>query len=824
MKNRLLNRLWTRLYQVLGGSGLALTTACLVPSAASAATLIWNPGPNNWLAGNEPTFNGAINFFTVEQVFPENGTLNGVRIRIRLTPLANDAAVTNAPGILSSTNAPAGEDRFNTLSDMAGASGGANPQSSLSVGWAGTDTDNVVRIDFIYEDLDGNPIAVENAAFAIIDVDTDATNQWQDQVTVLGYNQATPVLPGTLPVGSVGVTLSEVPPPLITTLAGPNAPAYTITGNTVTGNPNAAAPNAGPDGNVFATYAGAITQARFDYGYGPVSAGPNPHGIGFFNFAFSPVLIGTAKEATNVVNNPDGTATITYRVLVENFGEVDLQGVQATEDLRPTFANAQDFTVTDVRLVGTTGTGAPAPNINPGFDGETDFNLLDGAGTLSARVVDNTDNSITTPGGTVTVEFDVTLTPGPGPTGLGPFENQVTATGTSPSGTVVTDESTDGANPDANGDGSPADNEPTVVNLSLVPAIGAAKAVATPVNNGDGTFTLTYTVVAENVGGIAVTNVRLTEDLDATFAEAESFEVVNGSITLVDAPAGSGIDVNPNFTGTGGDTELLNGTGTLAPTERLTVSFAVIVDPDETDPVNGAGPFLNQVTVTATGPNGEVTDESDDGSEVDADGDGNPNEPGENDPTGVTLNAQLDLRVIKRISGVFRNGAALNVLGIDGFNDQPNTDDDNGLNNAFGAVSDPAGLFLLPTGFELEPGDQVEYTIYLWNNGNLTANNAFLCDELQPPSVLDSNTFALQAVGPFTGSPTFTDPVGTLIQARNPLEPIDGVADPLESGCSSNVFPSGPPGPADAGGGVVAGPFTVPANQYGAIRFRVTVP
>ena len=73
-------------------------------------------------------------------------------------------------------------------------------------------------------------------------------------------------------------------------------------------------------------------------------------------------------------------------------------------------------------------------------------------------------------------------------------------------------------------------------------------------------------------------------------------------------------------------------------------------------------------------------------------------------------------------------------------------------------------------------------------------------------------------------SPTLFVGGGAQVQGRSP-------GAPLASSCLSapGSFPLGPPGPTGglgigAGGGVVAGTFDVPANQFGAIRFRVRLP
>ncbi len=1023
MKPPFANKLRHRLASTLGCSGLALAAAYLVPFPALASGLVWNADPdvNDWTAGRVPALNPAIDFFTVEQVFPAdpNQTFNGVRIRIRVTPLESPNATTNGPGLLSSTNEDAtgtiGEDRFNNLTDEGGATGGAMPQSSLSVGLAGSDavdTDLTVRIDVIYEDLDGNPIPVENSEFAIVDVDSDDSslpNLWQDEVTVFGYSDANQVLPGNLPATFIAPDISTQASANITPdLEEPN-PAnqtYNISGNVISGIEDGDVDNTSPDGNVFMVFDQSITQARFDYGYGDDgqgSLGPNAHGIGLYNVFFSPVLIGTTKTVTDTVEEADGTFTITYQVVVENAGEVDLQNVQAVEDLTNTFAATQGFSVTDIRLVGTTGTGSPAPNINPNFNGTSDTNLLDGTGSLSARQVDNNDNSITTPGGTVTVEFDVNVTPGDGPNGFGPFENQVEARGTSPEGTEVRDLSNDGTNADANNNGTPTDDDTPTVTTVGAPEIGLAKAISppTPVAGQPGFFDFDITYVVTNTGATPLTDVQITDDLQEVLVDnpavdgADGFNVQNvvvdsfsgdpansptantaydgdgdqnlftddpntfatgdtaavtvtvrvdlSSDGVLDAqnlatatgedPDGNtttdtsqnGSDVDPDgdgdptnnneptpfqvgdsqiglakaisplvpvagqpgffdFTMTHvvvntGDTILTNIqiTDDLqavlidSPTSNGADSFSIeniVLDDFSGDPANapiantaydgntdqnlfattpnafapgdvatvivtvrvdlssdGILATENSATATGTDPGGEtVSDTSQDGSDVDPDGNVDPTD--NNDPSPIGVSTEANLVLVKRITGILRQGAVVPVQGIDSFNDQPDDATDTDLRDAFAAIgvaNQPAGLFELPSGFELQPNDEVEYTIFFWNDSTGVVNQLQICDELQPPSVLNiAAGFELAPVGPLA-EPFFGN-AGGAVQGQSP-------GAPLADFCISapGIFPFGPPGPAGglgvgAGGGVTAGEFAVPANQFGAIRFRVRVP
>ncbi|MEM9089204.1 MAG: hypothetical protein AAGC93_10715 [Cyanobacteria bacterium P01_F01_bin.53] len=185
-----------------------------------------------------------------------------------------------------------------------------------------------------------------------------------------------------------------------------------------------------------------------------------------------------------------------------------------------------------------------------------------------------------------------------------------------------------------------------------------------------------------------------------------------------------------------------------------------------------------------------------------------------------------DLIIVKRITAVTTNGQETR---FNDFVDQTNESDDNRLRDLLsdrfpnGGDNFPAGIVQTPT--NLTAGDQVEYTVYLYNPGSSTTTNAVLCDPIEPPSILDSSSVAFAAPGDGLNL-NFANNEGF---ARAPLSaaPADcsGV---LEGNDSDRQFPAGPPGPSGglnvgAGGGIVTDSFDVGANQLSALRFSITV-
>jgi uncharacterized repeat protein (TIGR01451 family) len=147
-----------------------------------------------------------------------------------------------------------------------------------------------------------------------------------------------------------------------------------------------------------------------------------------------------------VVDLGNGNFQLTYTITIKNLGNINLNNVQVTENLSNTFGTTP-FTVNRV----SSSQGNLTPNNN--FNGSNDTNLLAGTDTLAI-------------GETKTIELAVTITPGNNPS---PYENRAEATAQSPAGST-SDTSTDGLNPDPDGDGNPTNNSgSTPLNLSNPP-------------------------------------------------------------------------------------------------------------------------------------------------------------------------------------------------------------------------------------------------------------------------------------------------------------------------------------------------------------------
>ncbi len=147
-------------------------------------------------------------------------------------------------------------------------------------------------------------------------------------------------------------------------------------------------------------------------------------------------VIGIAKRVLSNARNGDGTYTVTYRLDVQNTGGVLISSLQITDTLAATFAAPTTFTVTNVT--------SPDFGVNfPGFDGDSDLNLLTGGDSLA-------------PSAQGIVDIEVIINPGNNP---GPYWNVAVASGMGQGGIPVSDDSQNGVDTDPDTPGNtPGDN------------------------------------------------------------------------------------------------------------------------------------------------------------------------------------------------------------------------------------------------------------------------------------------------------------------------------------------------------------------------------
>lgn len=164
--------------------------------------------------------------------------------------------------------------------------------------------------------------------------------------------------------------------------------------------------------------------------------------------------IGVSKRVVSVTETPaSGVFDVVYEIKIVNTGNVSLSAVQATANLAMAYAAATAFSVVSVV--------SPDFTVNPVFNGSSDILLLSATDTLAVGEM-----------GVVTLT--VRVTPGNNP---GPYLCSSVASGSSPSGMPVDDDSQDGTDPDPDEDGDPTNNEdPTPVTFTInvleIPTLG----------------------------------------------------------------------------------------------------------------------------------------------------------------------------------------------------------------------------------------------------------------------------------------------------------------------------------------------------------------
>lgn len=382
-------------------------------------------------------------------------------------------------------------------------------------------------------------------------------------------------------------------------------------------------------------------------------------------------VIGVAKSASHIGRN------VTLRFVVENLGDVPLANVSLVEDLDAAFGAGKYTLLSAPAFDASPGT----LTLNPSFDGSGDTEVFS-SGTLAV-------------GASATVSMTVQITAianlGMGP---GVYSNQVTASAEDSGGTPTSDLSDDGTDPDPNGDGDPGgagEDDPTIIDILENPQIGVAKRAMVSGNQVALDFYL------QNYGNVALSNVSLTDDLDAVFG-AGNYSVT-GPPSFLDNPGTLTLD--GGFDGSA-QTDLI-ASGTLALGDTAAIHLVVDVT-NVTDRGMGVGVYSNQATASGQAPSGTTnSDLSDDGTNPDPDGDGNPSEAGENDPTVIAIGEQPSLGVAKTAT-----------------------------------VS----------------GSTVTFDVYLENLGNVTLHDVSLSDDLDP--VFGAGEFVVAS------SPTFLDDPGTL--------------------------------------------------------------
>jgi large repetitive protein len=346
---------------------------------------------------------------------------------------------------------------------------------------------------------------------------------------------------------------------------------------------------------------------------------PNPIGslptIITFDENFKDSLIGTAKRLVSLekVLGKDKVYDVKFEFVLRNYGQTNMTKVNLQDNLSASFGTL--VTIDSVSVTADSGLV-----VNKNFTGKGDliYTLNDTLSNLKAKESKKIKMLVR-----VDMSKADTLK----------YENF--ALGVGFIGTKsFNDASQDGINPDKDGSGDPTnDSDPTPIffdGLDLAPKtpIGIGKSVDS-VKTVDGSYLLTYKIVAKNFGKNKIDSLQLTEDLAEVFSNKTTFELVGKPFIN----KGATLKLDTAFNGKLKKNLLKADSSSLAPGKADTITLKVkVLNQDVEDQT-----YLNTVTAKAWVKDTLFTDKSNNGLEPDKNKDNNPGN--DNEPTPIKLPA-----------------------------------------------------------------------------------------------------------------------------------------------------------------------------------------
>lgn len=356
------------------------------------------------------------------------------------------------------------------------------------------------------------------------------------------------------------------------------------------------------------TYTNGSIETVIDYsntGIDPTAPGSEPTELILGNESTPTACIGSALATVNKTKLEDGTYNITYQAIVGNCGNVNLTNVTICDTLANTF-NAP----TEVKMVTKPSVGQGSTLLaDTTFNGVANTCLLKAGSTLAPGKVD-----------TVKWTINVKLN-----SNNGPFRNNITVNATSPTSQVVSDMSNDGINP------APEGSLPTILNFNdnvSDSLIGLAKELIgiKKVEGSLAKFDVEFRFVIKNYGIVGFNRLQLQDNIALTFGPKVGID------TVIIKDVSTGLVPNPNFTGKGDLTNMLDEPLSSLPTNTSrTVNLVVRVDLTNADTLR----YENIAMAWAPFPTGSsmAEDASTDGANPDADLSGTPTD--DSDPTPI---------------------------------------------------------------------------------------------------------------------------------------------------------------------------------------------
>ena len=349
----------------------------------------------------------------------------------------------------------------------------------------------------------------------------------------------------------------------------------------------------------------------------------------------TPIIIADVSVAKEVFGTPialpDGTFEVTYQLVVENTGTVDLANLSLVDNIAAQFG-APFVSAGGLTLVTPPADAGSSVAIDSSWDGSANAEMIDQAAATSLAIGDS-----------YVVQFNVIVDLDAGGTS-GPLNNQAVTGGdavdengnqlTDSSGNPITasDDSDSGSDPNGDNPGDQGDmgttDDPTPL---LIPDIAIAKSAGAAVANGDN-WDVTFTLLIENTGTVTLDNLSVFDDIAAEFGNAF---VTSGGVAIQNF-TGTGTAPTANGDWAGDTTQNMVVGGILDVGDSFEVIFTVTIDPDGIDSVSQG--LNNQATAGGDGVNPDgtplgvsATDDSDNGTDPNG-------ENGEDDMDGIAAN------------------------------------------------------------------------------------------------------------------------------------------------------------------------------------------
>ena len=333
-------------------------------------------------------------------------------------------------------------------------------------------------------------------------------------------------------------------------------------------------------------------------------------------------LLGVAKSVGKPVMVSEGVYDIPYTIGLCNMGTVELKNVQVEDKLSETFGHGALIVSNQIAV---TATGTSNVKVNPAYTGQ---------GMITKMLIDSV--STLPVGGKAYLNFTVRVDVRNADSLV--FYNTAVATAMTPDSQKVEDASTAGTNDDPDNDLDPRNNnQPTPIALNgsaTTSFLGLAMSVRDTTRQADGSYHVTYQIVAKAYGPDPLKHVTITDSLAQVFntQTGATYSVVGSPLIT---SSGSALKLNPAFNG-GSDPVLVVGDSTsqlaAGHADTLLVVLSVSANGSTTT-------FLNSAYGQAVAKSGLVSEVSTSGLEPDPNGNGNPTDSNEREATALTLPA-----------------------------------------------------------------------------------------------------------------------------------------------------------------------------------------